>query len=76
MDLVSKDRIFDKYQTRSTTSLQLHCNLILPDRAKLCWAKFSSDETICRAKFLSPKEKFVTFARRKISPNKSKSVFK
>ena len=42
MDLVSKDRIFEKYQTRSTTSLQLHCNLILPDRAKLCRVKFSS----------------------------------
>ena len=33
-----------------------------------------SGETIRRAKFSSPNEKFVTFARRKSSPNKSKSV--
>ena len=29
-----------------------------------------------QAKFSSPNEKFVIFARRKISPNRSKSVFK
>ena len=45
-------------------------------RAKLCRAKFSSGETIRRAKFSSLNEKFVTFARRKVSPNKSKSVLK
>ena len=33
-------------------------------------------ETIRRAKLSSPNEKFVTFARQKISPNKSKIVFK
>ena len=38
-------------------------------------AKLSSGETIRWAKFSSPNEKFVTFARRKNSPNKSKSVF-
>ena len=32
-------------------------------RAKLCRAKFSSGETIRRAKFSSLNEKFVTFAR-------------
>ena len=47
----------------------------IPYRAKLCRAKFSSGETIRRAKFSSLNEKFVTFARRKVSPNKSKSVF-
>ena len=35
-----------------------------------------SGETIRRAKFLSPKEKFVTFARRKILPDKNKRVLK
>ena len=44
----------------------------IPYRATLCRAKFSSVETIRRAKFSSPNEKFVTFARRKISPNKVK----
>ena len=39
---------------------------ILPYRAKLCRAKFSSGEIIRRAKFWSLSEKFVTFARRKI----------
>ena len=48
----------------------------VPYRAKLCRAKFSSGETIRRAKFSSLNEKFVTFARRKVSPNKSKSVLK
>ena len=33
-----------------------------------------SVETFRRAKFSSLNEKFVTFARRKVSPNKSKSV--
>ena len=47
----------------------------LPYRAKLCRAKFSSGNAIRRAKFLSPNEKFITFAQRKILPDKSKSVF-
>ena len=51
-------------------------HLLIPYRAKLCRAKFSSGETIRRAKFSSLKEKFVTFARRKVSPNKIKSVLK
>ena len=34
-----------------------------------------SGENIRRAKCSSPNEKFVTFARRKISPNKNKTVF-
>ena len=42
----------------------------MPYRAKLFRAKFWLGETICRAKFSSPNEKFVTFARRKVSPNK------
>ena len=37
-------------------------------------AKFLSGKTIRRAKFSSLKEQFDTFARQKISPNKSKSV--
>ena len=37
--------------------------LWLSYRAKLCRAKFSSGETIRRAKFSSPVKKFVTFAR-------------
>ena len=41
----------------------------IPYRAKLCRAKFSSGETIRRAKFSSPSQKFVTFARRKVSPD-------
>ena len=36
---------------------------ILLYQAKLCLAKFSSNETIRRAKFLLPNEKFVTFAK-------------
>ena len=47
----------------------------VPYRVKPCRAKFSSGETIRRAKCSSLNEKFVTFARRKVSPNKSKSVF-
>ena len=50
------------------------CNYI-PYRAKLCWAKFPSVKTIHRAKFSSPNEKFVTFARRKILPKKIKKAF-
>ena len=34
-----------------------------------------SGETIYRAKFSSPNKKFITFAQRQISPNKSKSVY-
>ena len=40
-----------------------HLLMVLPYRAKLCRAKFSSGETIRRAKFSSPVKKFVTFAR-------------
>ena len=57
-------------------SVTFTCNNLIPYRAKLCRAKFSSGETIRRAKFSSLNEKFVTFARRKVSPNKSKSVLK
>ena len=51
-------------------------SLSLPYRAKVCQLKFSSGETIIRAKFSSLNEKFVTFAQRKVSPNKNKSVLK
>ena len=44
--------------------------------AKLCKAIFSTGKTIRWAKVSSTNEKFVTFARRKISPNKSRSIFK
>ena len=59
-----------------TRSLDIPLGYGLPYRAKLCRAKFSSGETIRRAKFSSLNEKFVTFARRKVSPNKIKSVLK
>ena len=49
---------------------------IVPYWAKHFQAKFSSGVNIRRAKFSSPNEKFVTFAWRKIPPNKSISVFK
>ena len=39
-------------------------------------AKLSPGETIRRVKFSPPDKKFVTFTRRKLSPNKSKSVLK
>ena len=54
-------------------SLPKFCDIL--DRAKLCRVKFSSGENICRAKFLSPNEKFATLAWRKISPNKYESIF-
>ena len=44
----------------------------LPYRAKLFRAKFSSGETIRRAKLSSLNENFVTFARRKFCPVKVK----
>ena len=47
----------------------------LPYWAKLCWVKLSSGETIRLAKFSPLNEKFVTFAQRKVSPNK-KSILK
>ena len=46
------------------------CSLrFFPKRPLPCRAK------LCRAKFSSLNEKFVTFARRKVSPNKSKKCF-
>ena len=64
------------YRKHGITAAKFH-NLMLrlPYRAKLCRAKLLSGETIRRAKFSSLKEKFVTFPQRKVSRDKSKSVF-
>ena len=52
-----------------------HINIVLIWSSTLSGETLSG-ETIRRAKFSSLKEKFVTFARRKVSPNKSKIVLK
>ena len=48
----------------------------MPYWAKLCRAKFLSGKTIRRANFSPLNEKIATFALRKVSPNKNKSVLK